>query len=252
MQSASARIWTRVTVSITPRAPLTVLFLTIQFSISHLFLLSFNVKNCIWPIDRTISGATTPGQRGFGSDGNEGILHIPQTSNFTVASPSDCLGSYPGHSLVRVSAFYRDTVGVFYNPADCSTLGESYPSAEMQSLYSATPADWATLGESYPVCRDAVDIFWSPVRLGSVGKVLPLYRHAVGIFCNPKTTGQRWESLTPSTEIQSVYSEAHVQAHVLDWEIVVSKFELQSTHCTHFRSNTLGQSMNLLIPPATD
>ena len=33
------------------------------------------------------------------------------------------------------------------------SLGESYPSAEMQSVYSAAPADWATwqsLGESYP------------------------------------------------------------------------------------------------------
>ena len=40
----------------------TVLFLTIQFSISHLFALSLNVK---------LSGATTPGQSEPGSDGNE-------------------------------------------------------------------------------------------------------------------------------------------------------------------------------------
>ena len=31
----------------------------------------------IWPIDMTISGATTPGQSEPGSDGNEGVLCIP-------------------------------------------------------------------------------------------------------------------------------------------------------------------------------
>ena len=40
----------------------------------------------------------------------------------TGTSPSDCLVSYPGHSLG----------------------GESYSSAEKQSVYSTTPADWAT------------------------------------------------------------------------------------------------------------
>ena len=46
-------------------------------------------------------------QSGPGSDGNEGVLRIPQTS------PSDCLVSYPRHSL-----------------------GGSNPSAEMQLVYS--------------------------------------------------------------------------------------------------------------------
>ena len=53
------------------------------------------------------------------NDGNKGVLRIPQSSSFTGASPSDCLVSYPEHSS-----------------------GESYPSAEMQSVYSAAPADW--------------------------------------------------------------------------------------------------------------
>ena len=39
----------------------TVLFQTIQFIVSHLFVLSLNVKNSIWPIDRNLPGATTPG-----------------------------------------------------------------------------------------------------------------------------------------------------------------------------------------------
>ena len=55
--------------------------------------------NSIQPIDRTLSGATTPGQSGPGSNGNEGVLHIPQSSSIAGTSPSDCLVSYPGHSL---------------------------------------------------------------------------------------------------------------------------------------------------------
>ena len=46
-----------------------------------------------WPIDRTLSGATTQGQNEPGSDGNEGVLRIPQSSSIIEASPSDCLVS---------------------------------------------------------------------------------------------------------------------------------------------------------------
>ena len=63
----------------------------------------------IWTIDRTLSGATIPSQSGPWSDGNDGVLHIPQISSITGASPADCLVLYPEHSLE-----------------------ESYPSAEMQ------------------------------------------------------------------------------------------------------------------------
>ena len=59
------------------------------------------------------------GLSGPGSDGNQGMLHIPQSSSITGDFPPDCLVSYPGH-LLRVF----------------------YPSAEMQSVYSTAPADW--------------------------------------------------------------------------------------------------------------
>ena len=59
-------------------------------------------------------------ESGTECDGNEGILGIPQSSSITGASPSDRFVSYPGHSL-----------------------GESYPSAEMQSVYSTAPVDKA-------------------------------------------------------------------------------------------------------------
>ena len=50
-----------------------------------------------WPIDKTLSGATTPGQSEPGSDGNERVLRIFYNSSITGASPSDCLMSYPGN-----------------------------------------------------------------------------------------------------------------------------------------------------------
>ena len=67
----------------------------------------------------TLSGATTPGENRPGSDSNEGVLRIPQSSSITGTSPSDCLVSYLGH-LLREG---------------------SYPSAEMQSMYSTAPVD---------------------------------------------------------------------------------------------------------------
>ena len=35
-------------------------------------------NSSIWPIDRTLSSATTPDKSEPGSDGNEGVLHIPK------------------------------------------------------------------------------------------------------------------------------------------------------------------------------
>ena len=74
----------------------------------------------IQPIERTLSGATTPGHNGSESNGNKGVLHISQSSSITEASPSDCLVSYPAHSLRG-----------------------SYPIVEIQSVYSTAPVDWA-------------------------------------------------------------------------------------------------------------
>ena len=53
----------------------------------------------IQSIDRALTGATTTGQSGPGSNGNEGVLLILQGPNNTGTLPSDCLASYPGHSF---------------------------------------------------------------------------------------------------------------------------------------------------------
>ena len=81
----------------------TVLYQTIQFSISTQF-------SSIWPIDRSLSDAITLGLSGHGSDGNVGVLRIPQNSSITGTLPSGCLASY-----------------------QYTRLGGSYPSAEKQS-----------------------------------------------------------------------------------------------------------------------
>ena len=81
----------------------TFLFQTIQLSIS-------TKSSSTLPIDRTLSGATTAGQGEPGSDGNEGVHCISQSTSVTGASPSDCLVSYTGHSL-------GDAVSVFNYPS---------------------------------------------------------------------------------------------------------------------------------------
>ena len=89
----------------------TVLFQAIKFSISMLF-------NSIWPIDMALLGATTLGQSGPASDGDEEVLHIPQSANITGTPPSDCLVLYPGYSLRGgVLPLCREAVGVFYSPS---------------------------------------------------------------------------------------------------------------------------------------
>ena len=65
----------------------TVLFQTIQFSISTQF-------SSTRPIDRTLSDATALGKSGHEYDSNDGLLRIPQCSRITGISPSDCLVSY--------------------------------------------------------------------------------------------------------------------------------------------------------------
>ena len=57
----------------------------------------------------------------LGAMAMKGLSAFPQSSGITGTLPSRCLVLYPGYSL-----------------------GESYPSAEMQSVYSATPADWVS------------------------------------------------------------------------------------------------------------
>ena len=82
----------------------TVLFQVIQFSISTYF-------SSIWPIDRTLSGATTPSQHYWNL-----IIRFSSVISIRFSSVIS------GHSL---------------------RMGLT-PSTEMQSVYSTVPTDWAT------------------------------------------------------------------------------------------------------------
>ena len=98
----------------------------------------------IWPIYRTLSGATTSSQNRLGNDGNKWILRIPQRHSITVASPSDCLVSYPGHSLGEsYSSVKMQSVYSIQSQPTRPSLGESYPSTKMHSAYSTATADSA-------------------------------------------------------------------------------------------------------------
>ena len=70
----------------------------------------------MWPMDRTLSDATTQSQSEPGSDGNDGILSIPQSSSIHGASSSDYLVSYQDSLCGRgVVPLCIDAVNVFYS-----------------------------------------------------------------------------------------------------------------------------------------
>ncbi len=92
-----------------------VLFKTIQFSMSTQFVKNISISsNSVQSnssnsnnsvlfnplIGPSLLGATITGQSGPGSNGNEAVLRIPQSPSITGTSLSDCLVSYPGHSLL--------------------------------------------------------------------------------------------------------------------------------------------------------
>ena len=74
-------------------------------------------NSSIWPMDRFLSDATTPGQSEPGGDGKKEELHISQSFSITEATPTDCLVSYLGHSLGEsyLSAAPVNWASIFYN-----------------------------------------------------------------------------------------------------------------------------------------
>ena len=122
----------------------------------------------IWPIDRTLIDATTPGQSGPGSDGNEGVLRIPHSSSIVGTSPSDCLVSYPEHSLRGHTPLQRSSWCIL----------QPQPTGP-QDIH------WGGLTH----CREAVSVFYGPSWQGHSTliwvEVVLLCRDVVGVFYNP-------------------------------------------------------------------
>ena len=76
----------------------------------------------------TLSDATSLGPSGPGIDGNEGVLHVPQSSRITGTSLSGCLVTYPRYSLGGgLTPLQRCSQCILLlPPTDCaSTLGQS-------------------------------------------------------------------------------------------------------------------------------
>ena len=122
-----------------------VLFQTIQFSVITQFCST-------WSKERTLSRATTPGQSGSGSDSNEWVLRISQSSSITWTLPSNCLVGEFYLSAEKQSVYFAS----FRRLVHITLVGEFYPSAETQSVYSTAPADWAgsagTVKYDYTFC----------------------------------------------------------------------------------------------------
>ena len=64
-----------------------------------------------------LSGATIPSQSGPGSNSNERVLRIRQSSNITGTSSSDCLVSYQETPYGEVLPLCKGAIGVFYSPS---------------------------------------------------------------------------------------------------------------------------------------
>ena len=115
---------------------------TVQFSMNTQFKcknskLSKLQLSYIWLIDRTLSAATTPGQSGPGSNGNEGVFHIPQSSRNIGTSSSDCIQDTRWGSWVLPHC--KDAVGVFYSP---NQLGNRWPEQEPQHQMQFSVIPW--------------------------------------------------------------------------------------------------------------
>ena len=160
----------------------TVQFQTIPFNVStqltcqnssiqaNLFSVStqFKCKNSkfskprlfsIRPIDRTLSGATIPGQSGHGSDGSEGVLWIPQSSSITGTSRSDCLVSYPGHSLWGTVPLCKCAVGILYST---SRLGNIKSMQRIKSINTKK-------------CRQKISLLLNQICINE--EIVPKYKH---------------------------------------------------------------------------
>ena len=86
----------------------TVLFQAIQFRIITQF-------SSLWPINRTLSDATTQGQSRLRSDSDEGVLRIPQPPCIAGTSSSFCLGSHQDTRWGDILPCCIEAVGVLYS-----------------------------------------------------------------------------------------------------------------------------------------
>ena len=91
----------------------TFLLIAVQFSITNFFTVLMS-NSSSRPVDRILSGSTTPSQSGPESNSNEKVLYFPQSLNirFFNRISSTLVG--------WVLPFCRDAISVFYSPSRLS------------------------------------------------------------------------------------------------------------------------------------
>ena len=124
----------------------------------------------IWPIDRTLLGATTLGQSGPGSEGNECVVRIPQSCSITGSSPSDCHIRTPRQSVI----FWPSTRPKNAIPRWCTGRKWHIPMASNRKrsrgrikVYNmgqgegpTVPLQWC-IGREWPVnCMTVISAWW--------------------------------------------------------------------------------------------
>ena len=132
----------------------------------------------------------------------------------------------------EVLTLFRDIVGVFCSPSRLGSrwgsptplqrcnhsvlqpqptgpsLMESYPSAEMHSVYSTAPTDWVFVGGVLPVCRDVAGVFCRPSRSGLRWGIPTRLQRCNRCFYTAPTDWAFVRGVLPSAEMHSVYSTA--------------------------------------------
>ena len=118
------------------------------------------LNRSIWPIDRTLSSATTPGQSGLGSNGKERVFHISQSSRTGASSYRSF--SVISRTFIRRGGLFlgRDSVNVFYSPIPHFPKLQGWSLAiRWFNVIPRTLIEW--MGVLTPLCRDAISIFYN-------------------------------------------------------------------------------------------
>ena len=175
-----------------------VLFQTIQFSISTQF-------NSICPIDRTLQGATILSQSEPGSEGNEGVLRIPQSSCISGISISDGLLSYSGHwlwggGLTPLQSVYSTS------PADRAIIHGWDRYLQRVLLLRSTSTRLVQVNPLQRLPIDSPIFFWNHIRFQHIDFSLPLNPQSYGLPGGPTPkTAWRLGPLLRGYKLPSLY-----------------------------------------------
>ena len=179
----------------------------------------------MWRIDRTLSSGTSPGL-------NLGVMAMKRYPAFTTA-PKLLKPIY------YVMSFSRDSSGESYQSAEMQSvysatpsewatghsLGKPYPSEEMLSVYSATPPEWATghwMGKSYTSEEMQIVYSVTPSEWATghpLGKSDYHWRDADGVFSKRITSYSQvtWPCVNYRPPPQKKMKKEEETCHLLDF-----------------------------------